>query len=358
MTSLEIAQLPADIQALLELKGSKSFAVAYVDGYGVDIIEEHLSDELGKQHEFRLLVDLKSCGSRPEAIERLAMLSESEQNPSFECREFYIRGYGFAILHSKLFISHTNDKVTFITGSHNLTKNALKRNKEHGLRVESAATDSVGEETLKEFNCLWEDTRAVALTAERARQYASHFDSNESSGHKDKLENPLPPPSPNPFLIPPTAQYWLLKANVARYTFQDLLAERDEKCWWHGVRQTTSNKCIRDDFRIGDRILYYRSSPPHPDLPGIVGTARVVSEREPDPSAWDPESPNYDRSSNPDDPTWYMAEIQADIILDRIVTLPELRQEPDLASIDWGGVNYILPIKAEEFSAVIAMGSA
>ena len=359
MLKINRAKQPHDLNSLLNSKGNKSFAVAYVDEYGVDIVEEYLFTHSGSDQYFRLLVDLKSYGSRPKAIERLALLSESGQHPRFECREFFIRGYRYAILHSKLFISSSSNRITILTGSYNLTKNAFVRNKEHGLWVESPAHGSIGEETLKEFDALWEDTRAVRLTKERARQYATHFFSKESSGNEEKFEDPLPPPirNENYLVSEPAPQHWLLKSNVARYTFDDLLAEKDEKCYWYGVRQASSNKRMRDNFKIGDRLLYYHSSNRARDFRGVVGTARVTGKAQPDTSAWDPNSSDYDPKSNPANPKWFMAEIRAEHVFNSRITLNDLRRKPELYNTDWGSRHYIVRISEEEFNTVLAMGS-
>ena len=56
---------------------------------------------------------------------------------------------------------------------------------------------------------------------------------------------------------------------------------------WDGVRNYQARNFMRDDFKVGDKVLFYHSSCADP---GVAGTAEVVREAYPDPTALDPVS--------------------------------------------------------------------
>ena len=70
----------------------------------------------------------------------------------------------------------------------------------------------------------------------------------------------------------------------------------------NGIRNYQARNFMRDEIKIGDRVLFYHSV----INPSVVGAAKVVKEVYPDYTAWDPES-NYFcllyTSPSPRDPT-------------------------------------------------------
>ena len=80
-----------------------------------------------------------------------------EEGDRFECREYYIDGHPHAILHSKLLISKSGDSVVFLSGSCNLTENALERNREHGVWVECGGDKELAGKVAANFTKLWDD---------------------------------------------------------------------------------------------------------------------------------------------------------------------------------------------------------
>ena len=116
--------------------------------------------------------------------------------------------------------------------------------------------------------------------------------------------------------------YWLLKCNVKYDTFDQLLAAENRTMGWVGVRNARARNILRDEIKVGDRLLFYHSSTTEP---AVMGTARVVSAAYPDYSAWDEKSPFHDPSSTPANPKWLMVDIQADLKFARPVTLREIK---------------------------------
>ena len=78
-------------------------------------------------------------------------------------------------------------------------------------------------------------------------------------------------------------RYWLMKCEPAAYSIDDLA--RDGRTSWEGVRNYQARNFMRDDMKLGDRVLFYHSST---DPPAIVGTAKIAREAYPDHTAWNP----------------------------------------------------------------------
>ena len=68
--------------------------------------------------------------------------------------------------------------------------------------------------------------------------------------------------------------------------------------------------------------------------PAIVGTAKIVREAYPDPTAWDPKDHHYDPASKPDNPRWFMVDIQLDEIFAEPLPLERLRTVPALKEME------------------------
>ena len=81
---------------------------------------------------------------------------------------------------------------------------------------------------------------------------------------------------------------------------------------------------MRDDMKVGDLVMFYHSNckPPH-----VAGIARVRKEGYPDFTSWDPKSKYYDEKSSPDNPRWFMVDIEPVLSFDSIVDLPSMREE-------------------------------
>ena len=91
-------------------------------------------------------------------------------------------------------------------------------------------------------------------------------------------------------------RYWVFKSEPSAYSFDDLLNEENKTAEWDGVRNFQARNFMRDDMRVGDRVLFYHSSA---KPTAVVGTARIVREAYPDATAWDPNDKHYDPKSTP-----------------------------------------------------------
>ena len=123
--------------------------------------------------------------------------------------------------------------------------------------------------------------------------------------------------------------YWLMKAEPAEASIDDVLAMPDATVGWTGVRNYQARNFMRDSMQVGDGVLFYHSSCAEP---GIVGIARVASGVKVDPTQFDPASPYFDAASKPEAPRWLLVDVQV-MQKTRNLTLPELRRDPDLQDL-------------------------
>jgi predicted RNA-binding protein with PUA-like domain len=148
-------------------------------------------------------------------------------------------------------------------------------------------------------------------------------------------------------------RYWLLKTEPSTYSIQDLADAEDQTASWDGVRNYQARNFMRDDMRIGDRVLIYHSNA---KPPAVAGTARVVRESYPDHTAWDPNEAHYDPKSSQDHPRWFMVDVQLDEIFTTPISLNELRETKSLAEMELlrkGSRLSVQPVRKQEFETIL-----
>ena len=112
---------------------------------------------------------------------------------------------------------------------------------------------------------------------------------------------------------------------------------------------------IRDGMKIGDSVFFYHSNC---DEPGIVGIARIVREAYPDHTAFDPDDKHFDPRSKPDNPSWFMVDVQFVRKLKRCIPLSELREQPALAGlalIRRGNRLSVMPVTEEQWHFILEL---
>lgn len=152
-----------------------------------------------------------------------------------------------------------------------------------------------------------------------------------------------------------TAKYWLVKTEPESFSIADLARAPQQTTCWDGVRNYQARNYMRDEMRVGDRVLVYHSSA---DPPAVVGTAKVVRESYPDPTAWDPQDHHYDEKSTPDNPRWFMVDIQLDEIFAAPLPLETLRGVKALAKMELlrrGSRLSVQPVRKGEFEAILKL---
>ena len=124
--------------------------------------------------------------------------------------------------------------------------------------------------------------------------------------------------------------YWLMKSEPDVFSIDDLRKRPRRTEHWDGVRNYQVRNMLRDQMKKGDKAFFYHSSCKEP---GIVGIIEIVREGYPDDSAWNPNSPYFDPKSTPEQPRWHMVDVRYQRKLRRCITLQELKQHSELASM-------------------------
>ena len=135
-------------------------------------------------------------------------------------------------------------------------------------------------------------------------------------------------------------KYWLMKVEPATYSIDDL--KRDGTTQWDGVRNYQARNYMRDEMRLGDKVLFYASNA---DPSGVTGLAEVSREARPEPK----------------DPTWVMVEIKFVETFPAIVPLETLKQTKGLEEMvvtKKGSRLSIQPVTKSEFDIVVKLGRA
>jgi|TARA_B110000263_G_scaffold110960_1_gene97037 predicted RNA-binding protein with PUA-like domain len=148
--------------------------------------------------------------------------------------------------------------------------------------------------------------------------------------------------------------YWLMKSEPLVYPWKNLV--EDKKTHWDGVRNYQARNMMRDDMKLGDRVLFYHSNfkPPH-----VVGVAEICKEGHPDHTAQDPSSNYYDEKATPENPRWMMVEIKPVIAMGRLISLQEMRDNPALEGMKLlmkGSRLSVQPVTEKHFEIVCQMG--
>lgn len=147
--------------------------------------------------------------------------------------------------------------------------------------------------------------------------------------------------------------YWLFKSEPDTYSIDDL--ERDGTERWDGIRNYQARNMMRDDMRIGDEVLFYHSSC---EIPGVAGIAKVASKPYADPTQFDPESRYFDPKSSPGEPRWVLVDLAFVRRLKRVVTLSEIKEQPDLEDmilVRRGNRLSIMPVEPAHWALVLSL---
>jgi predicted RNA-binding protein with PUA-like domain len=149
------------------------------------------------------------------------------------------------------------------------------------------------------------------------------------------------------------ARTWLMKSEPDVYGYDDL--ERDGRTPWDGIRNYQARNFMRDEMRVGDRVLFYHSNT---QPPGVVGLAEVVSEPYPDPTQFDPDSGYHDPKATREQPRWVLVDVAPVRRLPRLVTLAEMKDDPALAELPLvrrGNRLSVMPVGDAEAERILAL---
>lgn len=117
--------------------------------------------------------------------------------------------------------------------------------------------------------------------------------------------------------------YWLIKTEPTSFSVEDLERAPNQITTWDGVRNYQARNMLRDEMKCGDQAFLYYSNC---EEPGIVAIVEVTEEGYPDPTAFERKHHHYDPKSDPENPRWFMVDVQLKRRLRRVITLKELRE--------------------------------
>jgi predicted RNA-binding protein with PUA-like domain len=127
---------------------------------------------------------------------------------------------------------------------------------------------------------------------------------------------------------PEKLRHWLMKSEPDAFAITDLQRVGQEP--WSGVRNYQARNFMRDDMRIGDRVLFYHSNA-HPS--GVAGLAEVATTSYPDPTQFDSRSDYFDAKATAAGPRWFLVDVRFVSAFPQTLALDLLRQQPDLADM-------------------------
>ena len=135
-------------------------------------------------------------------------------------------------------------------------------------------------------------------------------------------------------------KHWLMKSEPSAYSIDDL--QRDGKTTWNGVRNFQARNYMRDEMKVGDKVLFYASNA---KPSGVTGLAEVSAEAVPEPK----------------DPTWSMVEIRFVEKFKEIVPLDTLKATKGLEKMvvtQKGSRLSVQPVTKSEYDIVRKLGHA
>jgi predicted RNA-binding protein with PUA-like domain len=148
-----------------------------------------------------------------------------------------------------------------------------------------------------------------------------------------------------------TMNHWLMKSEPDVFGIDHLAASPGRTAAWWGVRNYQARNFMRDQMKVGDKVLFYHSSCPEP---GIAGIARVSRLAYPDETQFDRKSPYFDPKASRDLPRWFNVDVTL-VKKTRLVGLPELRSHAeleDMTILKRGNRLSITPVTEREWAFI------
>lgn len=150
--------------------------------------------------------------------------------------------------------------------------------------------------------------------------------------------------------------YWLLKSEPETFSIDHLAKRHQQIEPWDGVRNYQARNFLRN-MQQGDLAFFYHSSCA---VPGIVGIVEIVKTAYPDKTQFNPESKYYDPRSKTTNPSWSCVDVQLKSKFKTIITLTELKQQPQLEKLQLlrkGNRLSVMPITQSEWNTIIKTAS-
>jgi predicted RNA-binding protein with PUA-like domain len=146
-----------------------------------------------------------------------------------------------------------------------------------------------------------------------------------------------------------------MKSEPDVYGINDLKNAAGKTDTWDGVRNYQVRNMMRDNMKKGDLAFFYHSNCKNP---GIAGIMKINRAGYPDYTAFDPKEKYFDPKSDPDNPRWYMVDVRFVRKLKRVITLTELKEQPELADLPLvrrGNRLSVMPVSKQQWDYILSL---
>jgi predicted RNA-binding protein with PUA-like domain len=147
-------------------------------------------------------------------------------------------------------------------------------------------------------------------------------------------------------------RYWLMKSEPSEVSIDDLARMPNKNVAWFGVRNYQARNFMRDQMKVGDKVLFYHSSC---DEPGIAGLATVSKSAYPDETQFDPKGKYFDSKATRENPRWFNVDVKF-VKKTRLVSIKELRSHPELQNLhilQKGNRLSITPVDPKDYDFIL-----
>ncbi|MHB1331895.1 MAG: EVE domain-containing protein [Sulfuriferula sp.] len=148
-------------------------------------------------------------------------------------------------------------------------------------------------------------------------------------------------------------RYWLMKSEPSDVSIDDLAELPVQTVAWYGIRNYQARNFMRDQMRVGDKVLFYHSSCAEP---GIAGLAEVSRLAYPDETQFDPKNKYFDPKATRETPRWFNVDVRL-VKKTRLMPLKEIRTVTALASmriLQKGNRLSITPVDPREYDCIVS----
>jgi len=145
-----------------------------------------------------------------------------------------------------------------------------------------------------------------------------------------------PPGGPVWNFAPSIMNYWIVKSEPFKYSWDQLVQEK--RGVWDGVRNYQARNNLKA-MKLDDLVLFYHSN----EGKEVVGLAKIVKEHYPDPTT--------------DDARWVVVDLEPVERFPKTVTLAQIKADgrlQDLSLVRQSRLS-VLPIRAEEFDIILGL---
>ena len=149
-------------------------------------------------------------------------------------------------------------------------------------------------------------------------------------------------------------RYWLMKSEPSDVSIDDLANMPDKTVAWYGVRNYQARNFMRDQMKVGDKVLFYHSSC---DEPGIAGLAVVSRQAYPDETQFDPKNKYFDPKATRENPRWMNVDVKF-VKKTRLVSIKELREHHELTNLrilQKGNRLSITPVDPKDYEIIVRL---